>query len=138
MAHQRVKTMGDSVYLMTTDKPFRCPRWLDDYGRREWQRLLPKVRAANPDLRAVDALALAILADALGLYFRCRDTIQTEGLTIPLTTEAGTCLRIAHPLTEVMRDAGIRATELLHDFALTPEGRREIYGDDDVLPPREG
>lgn len=87
----------------------------------------------SQDLRAVDAGALAMLAENFDTFFRAMRGVARDGQIILI---GGRPAR--HPLLKVAQDAQIQAVKLMIEFGLTIKSRERLKGaptgeDDDPL-----
>ena len=81
-------------------------------------------------LKLADAVALELLAQALGEYRLALAVLLRDGQSYACTTSAGATMFRARPEQAIAADAWRRAAHMLEQFGMTPVSRPKVEGDD--------
>lgn len=98
-----------------------APKWLQGAALARWAEL-GSMLVAQGLLTRLDALALALLVDALGEYLDAREIVAQTGLT----TETDNLNVIQHPAVGIMHRAWENVLKILREFGLTPSARSGV------------
>jgi P27 family predicted phage terminase small subunit len=107
----------------------RPPAWLalSPLARRAWRDIEPILRQLRV-LTEADAVALALLCDALAGYVTAKKTAAAEGSIYWTTGKVR--MRRAHPAVAMASDFSRFAKVMLGEFGLTPAARSKVSAAD--------
>ena len=100
----------------------KIPPGMSRSARREWRVIVAALDSLGV-LAVTDALAIRLLAEALGEYRDARRVIDREGATYECETRIGGTMHRARPESAIAADAWRRASALMSRFGLTPADR---------------
>lgn len=108
------------------------PEWLGDSEQALalWHEHAPTLNALGL-LEKLDAVAFAMLCDAIAGYLRIRDELGAEQLVL-FAGESG--YPTPNPLCALMRGQTKAVRELLSDFGMTPSSRSSLTGSTSIEP----
>ena len=98
-----------------------------------WQLYAPTLNRLGL-LESLDAVAFAMLCDAVGGYLRIREELSTEEL-VTLTGESN--YPTPNPLCALLRGQTKAVRELLSDFGMTPASRSSLTGSTSIEGPQD-
>lgn len=108
------------------------PEWVRDSetALQLWHEHAPTLNSLGL-LEKLDAVAFAMLCDAIAGYLRIRDELGSEQLVL-FAGESG--YPTPNPLCALMRGQTKAVRELLSDFGMTPSSRSSLTGSTSIEP----
>jgi len=109
-----------------------CPKWLDNYAHKVWERLAPVLKQMGL-LTFADRETFACYCQSVSDYRRAMQIIEKEGVT----TATNTGYVSKHPAVTMKNEALKNIKSLASEFGLTPSSRSGLVvpgsDDDDFL-----
>lgn len=124
------RTKAEQSLKPGTDK-IRPPSFLDDKGRKEWNRVVKELKALDL-ITNLDVVALAMYCDAYSKYVTATEDIKKNGLTIIHKNTAGFENRVANPAIQTSQKYAQQILKFCTEFGLTPSSRLRL-----VVPEKE-
>ena len=103
----------------------KCPDWLCDVGREEWNRIEPDLIELGL-LTNIDVNILAIYCDAYAKYIEASQYIQQHGMVMEYENKNGVVNLVANPYVAVANKYSTIIKKYCEEFGLTPTSRAKI------------
>lgn len=103
----------------------RCPTWLDKIAKKEWNRIVKELKAAEL-MTNVDVTALAVYCDTYSKYIDATEQLSKEDLTYVYTNKSGAKNVVEHPLVRIAKGYAELMKKYAVEFGLTPASRAKI------------
>ena len=102
-----------------------CPDWLDEIGRREWERITNELIELGL-MTNIDVVSLGIYCDAYSKYVEATLQIQEDGLTVEHINNQGAKNTVTNPAVQVANKYADLIKKFVIEFGLTPSARAKL------------
>lgn len=97
----------------------------DKLAQREWRKIVPELESLGL-LSNIDTTALGIYCQAVSIYVRLNNEIDSEGETIQYTNTQGATNTVENPKVNIAQKYYKIIKDMLKEFGLTPAARASL------------
>ena len=103
------------------------PEYLDEYGRAEWERILPELKASGV-LARLDLSIIAMYCNEIATYIECQQQMKKAATRVMVIKDDSGKVKYAQqlPYQKIANDALEKAVKIAAEFGFTPAARTRI------------